>query len=178
MLDADTLQTLAEQVVGNHVDVEVDSGAGLVYVSLFGAAKLLILSADGTQPVDVAVDTTHKLIFVSCLGGNDIAPSLIVLEHPTMAVLHRVRLFSGGRAVESRSGSGLAYVAGEAGLTIVDGRAGVVATRFQLGDIHLNQGLPFSLAVDQVTGTAYVGTRDEATLFRVDAPTDAGRVFW
>ena len=250
MLDADTLATLAEQKVGLHVDLEVDSAAGLVYVSLFGAAKILILSADNlavkgevvdpvrlrrphglavfpgtggdamiyaartvrgipdeseesavtqirrtatgthtivrslnlgpilTQPVDVAVDTVHKLIFVSCLGGNDIAPALVVLEHPTMKELHRVPLFSGGRAVESRSGSGLAYVAGEAGLTIVDGLNGRVATRFQLGDDHLDQGLPFSIAVDQVTGSAYVGTRDEATLFRIDAPTEAGRVFW
>jgi hypothetical protein len=131
-----------------------------------------------TQPVDVAVDTVHKLIFVSCLGGNDVAPSLVVLEHPTMKELHRVPLFSGGRAVESRSGSGLAYVAGEAGLTLVDGRAGLVTTRFQLGDQHLDQGLPFSIAVDQITGTAYLGTRDEATLFRIDAPADASRVFW
>ena len=250
MLDADTLKTLAEQKVGLHVDLEVDSAAGLVYVSLFGAAKILILSADDlsvkgeildtvrlrrphglavfpgtggdamiyvartvrgipneseesavtqirrtaggvhsvvrsldlgpilTQPVDVAVDTVHKLIFLSCLGGNDIAPALIVLEHPTMKELHRVPLFSGGRAVESRSGSGSAYVAGEAGLTLVDGLAGVVATRFPLGDAHLDKGLPFSVAVDQVTGTAYVGTRDEATLFRIDAPTDVSRVFW
>lgn len=250
MLDADTLTTLAEQKVGLHVDVEVDPAAGLVYVSLFGAAKLLILSADDlsvqgevvdvprlrrphglavfpgtgrdamiyvartvrgiegeseesavtqirrtasgthaivrsldlgpilTQPVDVAVDTVHKLVFVSCLGGNDIAPALVVLEHPTMKELHRVPLFSGGRAVESRAGSGLAYVAGEAGLTIVDGRAGLVTTRFRLGDEHLDQGLPLALAVDQVTGTAYVGARDHATLFRIDAPADAGRVFW
>ena len=250
MLDADTLETLAERVVGLHVDVEVDSAAGLVYVSLFGAAKIMILSADDlsvkgevvdpvrmrrphglavfpnpggdamiyvartvrgiegqseesavsqirrtaggvhtlvrsldlgpilTQPVDVAVDTVHKLIFVSCLGGNAIAPSLIVLEHPTMKELHRVPLFSGGRAVESRSGSGLVYVAGEAGLTIVDGRAGILTQKFPLGDAHLDKGLPFSIAVDQVTGTAYVGTRDHATLFRIDAPTNGSRVFW
>ena len=54
----------------------------------------------------------------------------------------------------------------------------MVATRFPLGDVHLDQGLPISVAVDQVTGTAYVGTRDKATLFRIDAPTEASRVFW
>ena len=70
--------------------------------------------------------------------------------------------------------AGWRYVAGEAGVTIVDGRAGIVppgssrsATR------HLDKGLPLGIAVDQVTGTAYVGTRDHAMLFRIDAPTDA-----
>lgn len=250
MLNADTLATLAEQKVGMHVDLALDSAAGLVYVSMFGSATIMILSADnlnvvgevidpvrlrrphglsvfpdaggaamiyaartvrgipnqseeaavtqirrtadgkhslfrnldlgaiGTQPVDVAVDTVHKLVFVSCLGGTGAPPVLVVLEHPTMKELHRVPLFNGGRAVTSRSGSGLAYVAGEAGLTIVDGLNGRIATRFQLGDDHLDKGLPLSVAVDQVTGSAYVGTRDEANLFRIDAPTDAGSVFW
>lgn len=253
MLDAATLKTLAETTVGAEVDLAVDPAAGLVYVSLFGAAKVLILSADDltkvgeitdptgqgrlrrphgmavfpgvggastlyvartvrgipneseessltqirrnpngthtlvrsldlgeilTQPVDVAVDIVHQLVFVACLGGNDVPPQLVVLRHPTMTELGRVRLFSGGRAVASRSGSGLAYVAGEAGLTIVDGRSLAVAARFQLGDAHLDQGLPFSVAVDQVTGTAYVGTRDRAALFRIDAPLSGRQVFW
>ena len=75
MLDADTLQTLAERVVGMHVDVEVDSAAGLVYVSLFGAAKIMILSADDLSIKGEVVDPVrmrrpHGLAVFPDVGGD------------------------------------------------------------------------------------------------------------
>jgi hypothetical protein len=127
----------------------------------------------GTQPVDVAVDPVHNLVFVACLGGVGIPPELIVLEHPTMTERGRVRLLSTGRAVAARPGRGLAYVVGEAGLMIIDARTLTLASR-----IPLDAGMPLAIAVDPVTGTAYVGHRDNATLMRIDAPTIGTPAFW
>jgi DNA-binding beta-propeller fold protein YncE len=243
MLDAGTLQTLAEQRVGGMLDIQVDVAAGLVYTSRFNPGLIEVLSADdlspvaqitdadgrlrrlhgmavvpgadggahlyvariargveneesaltqirrqpdgshtvvrslrfaevGTQPIDVAVDPVHNMIFVACLGGGGVPAQLIVLEHPTMNELGRVRLLSTGRAVATRPGSAAAHVVGEAGLMVIDGASCSLVSRVQTG------GFPLAVAVDPVSGTTHVGRRDDATVVRVDAPTSAAPTFW
>lgn len=243
MLDAGTLETLAEQRIGGMLDVQVDVAAGLVYSSRFNPGLIEVLSAEdlsrvaqitdadgrlrrlhgmavvsspdggahlyvariargvedeesavtqirrhpdgshtverslrfaevGTQPIDIAVDPVHNMVFVSCLGGGGVPAQLIVLEHPTMNELGRVRLLSTGRAVATRPGSATAYVVGEAGLMIIDGTSNSMVSRVQTG------GFPLAVAVDAVTGTTHAGRRDDATLVRIDAPAAAAPAFW
>ena len=62
-----------------------------------------------------------------------------------------------GHGVTTRPGSGLAYVATQAGLVLVDGKAEHALLTVPLGIF------PFGIAVD-ADGTAYVGDRAEHTV--------------
>ncbi|WP_410816283.1 hypothetical protein [Micromonospora sp. 050-3] len=133
------------------------------------------------QPVDVAVDVPAGLIFVSCLGGNTTHPSVVVLDQgdfptdggtrpvPAGAVLP---VPGGGRAVATRPGTGIGYVATSAGLLMVDGRSRALRVAVKLGDA------PCSVAVDPVTGVAYVGDFVAGTLSRVLTPADVAPRAW
>jgi len=124
-------------------------------------------SPPNVQPRDVAVDEGAGLIFLGCIGANtpDAEPRLIVFSRDTLKPLGSVFLPSPVRAVATRNGSGVAYVAGEAGLMFVDGRTFAHLLTVPLGP------QPTSVAVDQETGVAYVGDNTDGILRRIDLPS-------
>lgn len=130
------------------------------------------VGAVALQPQSVAVDTTAGLLFVGCLGGGTVHPLLLVMDAATLAVQHAVRSPRGVQAVAAREGTGLAYLTTSEGLHIVDGRAGRLAWSMRLG------GHPQGLALDPITGVAYVADRVDHTLTRVETPASVTATAW
>ncbi|HEY7487246.1 MAG TPA: YncE family protein [Streptosporangiaceae bacterium] len=235
MLDATTLQPLATQPLGfGLADVDIDPGAGLVYVSqwLVTGGKVHVFRADdltkvgvvteasgfhgpqgiavdaaaqrvyvardflsggpdgpvvtalsvirrlpdgqhivertvplgepAVQPIDVAVDVPAGLVYVAGLGSAQTPPRLLVLDRATCAVLGHVLIPGPARAVAAHPGTGVAYVVGEAGLTVVDA---VDRTR----QITLPIGAqPGAVTVEPESGVCYVGDLHDGTLTRID----------
>jgi DNA-binding beta-propeller fold protein YncE len=124
------------------------------------------------QPQSIAVDAAAGLVFVGCLGGGDVHPELLVLDAGTLAVQHRVRLPRGAPWVASREGSGIAYVVTSEGLHLVDGRNGRMGITIKAGP-H-----PQGVAVDPVSGAAYVGDRHDHSLKRVETPATVAATAW
>ena len=126
------------------------------------------LGEPAVQPIDVAVDGPANLVFVAGLGSAQVHPRLIVLDRSTHVVLGHERIPGPARAVAARPGTGLAYVVGEAGLTVVDGRTRTRELTLKLGR------QPHAVAVDPDTGATYVGDRIDGTITRIDAMDGLG----
>lgn len=124
------------------------------------------------QPSGIDIDRQSGLVFVSCLGGANVRPVLLVLSHSSLAVRSTVPLPSGSTAVAARPGTGIAYAVDSLGLKLIDGRTGRAALSIKAG------AFPQGVAVDPVTGVAYVGDRLDHSLTRVAAPTDLSTTVW
>jgi DNA-binding beta-propeller fold protein YncE len=121
------------------------------------------LGEQAVRAIDVAVDPAAGLVYVAGLGGADLSPRLMVLDRAKHTLLGHVPIPGGSaRAVAARPGTGMAYVVGEGGLTVVDaaGRAREITHR--LGR------RPWTVAVDPDTGVAYVGDRVDGTVTRIE----------
>jgi len=75
--------------------------------------------------------------------------------------------------VAARPGTGIAYVAGDGGLSLIDGGSLTLGVTIQTGE-----PLPISIAVDPATGVAYIGDFVEGTMTRVAAPADLAPTLW
>ncbi len=126
----------------------------------------------GLQPQSIALDAKAGLVFVGCLGGGDVHPAMLVLDANTLATLHTVRLPAGAQWVASREGSGIAYVTTSVGLHVLDGRNGRLGITIKAGK-H-----PQAVAVDPVTGVAYVVDRVDHSLTRVETPASVTATAW
>ena len=110
------------------------------------------------------MDTAAKLVFVGCLGGGGVHPELLVHDADTLQVLHRVAMPRGVQSVSAREGTGIAYAVTSEGLHLIDGRTGTLAQTIKAG-VH-----PQGVAVDPVTGSAYVVGRTDHPLTRIETP--------
>lgn len=127
------------------------------------------LSEPLIQPVDIAVDGPAGLVFVACLGGGGVHPRLLVYSRDNPASLrHTVLLPGSARAVDARPGSGIAYVATDDGLCLVDGVAGTLVLTLPVGPA------PTVIAVDPESGATFVGDRIDGTVRRVDTAAILG----
>ena len=122
------------------------------------------------QPVDVAVDAPAELGFVAALGGpSTVPPQLIIFNRAGLPTVRgRVRLPGNPHGVAVLPGTGIAYVATDAGLCLVDGRSETLELT-----IPLDRG-PTSIAVDPATGVTYVGDRFEGSVTRIDTAAILG----
>ncbi|MGF1653983.1 MAG: YncE family protein [Actinomycetales bacterium] len=108
MLDATTLQKLAEQPIGMSVDVAVDAAAGLVYVTEFQTGSLRVFSADDLAPRATLTDDEGRLrkphglaVVPGSGGGADIYIARAVRGVPDedSAITRVVRLADGQHRV-------------------------------------------------------------------------------
>jgi DNA-binding beta-propeller fold protein YncE len=129
----------------------------------------LELSDPLIQPVDVAVDAPSGLVFVAGLGGGGTHPQLLVINRDGPPTLKGVVTLPGSaRAVASRPGTGIAYVATDDGLCLVDGHSRTLELTLPLGPA------PTVIAVDPDSGAAFVGDRVDGTVRRVDTAAILG----
>lgn len=129
------------------------------------------LSEPLIQPVDVAVDAPAGLVFLACLGGGGVHPRLLILNRGGIGVptlQGTVVLPGAARAVAALPGSGMAYVATDDGLCLVDGKARTLELTLPLGPA------PSVIAVDPDTGATFVGDRVDGTVRRVDTAAILG----
>ena len=121
------------------------------------------------QPVDAAYDVPAGLAFVSCLGTATVAPRLAVLKAAEpQTLLGTVDLPTNAHAVATVPGTGIAYVATDGGLCLVDGESRKVLLTMPLGT------QPRSIAVDPATGAAFLGDSRDGTVTRVDVAAILG----
>jgi DNA-binding beta-propeller fold protein YncE len=124
------------------------------------------------QPHAVAVDGPAGLVFVACQGGGGVHPTLLTLDAQTLATVSTVVVPGPGMSVAARPGTGIAYLACYSGLVLVDGRAGSIALTVKAGS-H-----PQGVAVDPVTGTAYLTDRSDRTVTRIETPATVTTKSW
>ena len=127
------------------------------------------LSEPLIQPVDVAVDDKAGLVFLACLGGGGVHPRLLVYNRDGVPTLQRTVLLPGSaRAVAALPGTGMAYVATDDGLCLVDGKAGTLELTLPVGPG------PTVIAVDPESGATFVGDRADGTVRRIDTAAILG----
>ncbi len=124
------------------------------------------------QPHEVAVDGPAGLVFVSCQGGGGVHPTLLTLDAATLQPISSVAVPGPCLSVAARPGTGIAYLAGYPGLVLVDGRAGSIALTVKAGS------LPQGVAVDAVTGTAYLTDRNDHSVTRINTPATMTTGTW
>lgn len=125
------------------------------------------------QPHAIAVDGKAGLVFVSCQGGGlGVHPAVLTLDAMTLELVSSVAVPGPGLSVAARQGTGIAYAATVAGLALVDGRAGAVALTVKAGTHSLG------VAVDEVTGVAYLTDRVDHTVTRIDTPASVSVSAW
>ncbi len=117
------------------------------------------------QPVDVACDPVAGLVYVSSLGNPTAKQRLVVLTS-SLRERGQVIMPSNAHGVAARPGTGLAYVATQSGLLLVDARALQILLTVKTGPF------PFTVDVDPADGTAYVGDLTEHTVTRVRFPKE------
>jgi DNA-binding beta-propeller fold protein YncE len=127
------------------------------------------LSEPLIQPVDVAVDAPAGLVFLACLGGGGVHPRLLIFNRDGVPALQGTVLLPGSaRAVAALPGTGMAYVATDDGLCLVDGKARTLELTLPLGPA------PTVIAVDPDSGATFVGDRVDGTVRRVDTAAILG----
>jgi hypothetical protein len=191
VLSADDLST--REIIGDQSTLSgpqrmtVDSAGGRLFVARTrrgtdhetASVSLIRRRPDGThaivgthnfeslaiQPVAVACDPTSGLVYVSCLGAPEVPPRLAIFNS-FLALRGTVLLPRNGHQVATRPGSGLAHVATQAGLVLVDGKAEHVLLTVPLGPF------PFGLTLDPAEGTAYIGDRSAHSVTRIKLPKE------
>ena len=96
-------------------------------------------------------------------------PRLLVYNRDGVPTLQRTVLLPGSaRAVAALPGTGMAYVATDDGLCLVDGKAGTLELTLPVGPG------PTVIAVDPESGATFVGDRADGTVRRIDTAAILG----